>query len=129
MNHPTPGDPDISQSSTEEVCPMQAAAHVTFDAFDNLYQGTVPDDEKQDLRSTLAMSIQAWNPHGWFIHECKLMDSTHMGERTVVVYGDRCTIKAPPVQPFSLRGLASDTGVVVAILTRDQFELEQEHIR
>lgn len=54
---------------------------------------------------------------GWFLLECAALDSSKLGERTLLPYGPGCTFKAPPRHPVSPRGLASDMAVVVAIST------------
>lgn len=52
---------------------------------------------------------------GWMLLECQQLDSSRMGNYTIVPYGPGCTLKEPPTVPISPRGLASDMSVVVAI--------------
>lgn len=51
---------------------------------------------------------------GFFLAEAQLMDSSWFGSRVILPYGPGCTHKEVPTTPFSPRGLASDTSVVVA---------------
>lgn len=53
--------------------------------------------------------------HGWMLLECHQLDSSHMGEYTLLPYGPGCTFREVPSHPVSPRGLASDMSVVVAI--------------
>lgn len=52
---------------------------------------------------------------GWVLLECVMLDSSKMGERTILPYGPGCTLKTVPDQPMSPRGLASDMSVVIAV--------------
>lgn len=57
---------------------------------------------------------------GLFITECRMLDSTYMGERFVIPYGPKNTFEKPPTVPFSPRGLASDTSIVIAFVEREK---------
>lgn len=61
---------------------------------------------------------------GWFMGEAQLLDSSYMGSLVILPYGPSNTCKAPPDHPFSPRGLASDTSVVVATMAVDQLPAE-----
>jgi hypothetical protein len=53
---------------------------------------------------------------GWLLAECQVMDSSFMGSLTILPFGPANSFKTIPDHPFSPRGLASDTSVVVAVL-------------
>jgi hypothetical protein len=57
---------------------------------------------------------------GWALAEAQLMDSSWMGSLTIVPYGPKNTFKDIPKHPFSPRGLASDTSLVIACCLADE---------
>jgi len=67
-----------------------------------------------------------WNPQGWVLLECVTLDSTRLGQLTILPYGPSNSLKAVPQTPISPRGLASDMSVVVGILPADQIQTERE---
>jgi hypothetical protein len=75
-------------------------------------QECTPEQLAQKLRDRQ----KKWNPEGFMLLECQVMDSSYLGELTCVGYGGDATFRKPPEQPVSCRGLASDTAVVVGLL-------------
>lgn len=74
-----------------------------------------------ELLEKLKDSAQKYEPEGWFLAEVQVMDSSQFGSRTILPYGPKCSFKTVPTTPFSPRGLASDTSVVIAVLPRPSF--------
>jgi len=77
--------------------------------------------EKQEqtpegLKDILDGQRQRYNPTGWMMLECQMLDSSRMGSLVILPYGPNNTYKTVPDHPISPRGLASDMSVVVAIL-------------
>ena len=88
---------------------------LTFDQFAARYcerQDQTPDV----LRHILGVQFTKYQPDGWVLLECALLDSSRAGELTILPYGPNNTLKTIPTQPVSPRGLASDMSVVVAVL-------------
>lgn len=75
-------------------------------------QQSTPDKLLRILRE----QKKKYQPVGWMLLECQVMDSSRMGSLTILPYGPNNSLKSPPAQPFSPRGLASDTSVVIALL-------------
>ena len=59
-------------------------------------------------------------PIGFMLLECHQLDSSFIGQLTVLAYGPNNTYKETPANPISPRGLASDMSVVVGVLAADQ---------
>ena len=70
----------------------------------------------EGLREVLSKQKQRLNPDGWMLLECVMLDSSRLGDLTILPFGANCTYKTPPDHPISPRGLASDMSNVVAIL-------------
>jgi hypothetical protein len=70
----------------------------------------------EGLREILMHQKQTYNPDGWILLECRMMDSSRCGSYTILPYGPKNTFKAVPEYPISPRGLASDMSVVVAVM-------------
>ncbi len=79
-------------------------------------QQSTPEKLLDILRSQLAQ----YQCDGWFMGEAALMDSSWFGSRVIVPYGPNNTFKTIPDHPFSPRGLASDTSVVIGFLPADE---------
>jgi hypothetical protein len=75
----------------------------------------------EELRETLEHQHLKFSPHGWFMLECQVLDSSKLGERTILPYGPDNTFKEPPTRPVSPRGLASDMATVCAIMPVEEF--------
>lgn len=71
-------------------------------------QAGTPESLAQQLRDV----IERYNPTGFFIARCIVMDSSRLGQRVILPYGGSCTHKDLPEKPFSPRGLASDISEV-----------------
>ena len=69
-----------------------------------------------DLLQRLQKQKETFNPKGWFLAECQVLDSSRRGERIILPYGDNNTFKTPPEGVFSPRGLASDMSAVIAVM-------------
>lgn len=72
------------------------------------------------LRTTLLAQQIKFNPTGWLLGECQVLDSSSIGERTILPYGPNNTIKEL-VTYYSPRGLASDTAIVIGTLSAEDF--------
>lgn len=80
------------------------------------------DSTPEQLLEVLRGQKQRYNPDGWFMLQCEMMDSSRMGELTILPYGPNNTFKTIPNHPVSPRGLASDMSCVVA--TMDASEIK-----
>ena len=88
---------------------------MTFDEFAAKYcerQLNTPDV----LLSVLQTQRERFKPCGWMMLECVMLDSSQLGNLTLLPFGPNNTYKAIPDHPVSPRGLASDMSVVVAVL-------------
>lgn len=88
-----------------------------FPEFANLYcERQVNNPE--GLKITLLDQANRLKPDGWVILECVVMDSSRFGSRTILPFGENCTLKVCPTEgvPISPRGLASDMSLPIAIL-------------
>lgn len=90
---------------------------MTFDEVAELYC-TRQDSTPGELRAKLQHQANKFQPDGWVVYECAMLDSSRLGEITLVPYGPRNTFRVLPAegQPFSPRGLASDTAVPIGNL-------------
>ena len=95
--------------------------HVSFDEFAVRYcerQEQTPDG----LKAILLKQIDQFHPDGWMLLECAMLDSSRLGDLTILPFGPRCTHKSVPSHPISPRGLASDMSTVVAILPAKELQ-------
>ena len=76
------------------------------------------------LHEVLETQKEAFTPTGWMLLECQMMDSSRMGEYTILPYGPRNTFKSVPDHPISPRGLASDMSTVVAAMLVSELRKE-----
>lgn len=88
---------------------------LSFDEIAALYCET-QEQTPSGLRTMLRDMVKRFEPDGFLLAECAMLDSSRVGERVIIPYGPRNTLKTPPEQPFSPRGLASDTSVVVGVM-------------
>ena len=91
---------------------------ITFDEFAARYcerQQQTPDG----LRTILLRQKDHFNPTGFIMLECRVMDSTWLGHLCILPYGGSATLQEIPDRPLSPRGLASDTSVVVATVNAE----------
>lgn len=77
-------------------------------------QECTPEDCDARMRALEA----TYDPDGFVLLECHVFGSSKLGERTIVPFGPRNTLKVVPEHPISPRGLASDMAVVVGIYRR-----------
>jgi hypothetical protein len=70
----------------------------------------------EGLREVLQKQAARFSPEGWFMLECEMLDSSRLGELTIMPYGPNNTFKMVPDHPVSPRGLCSDMACVCAIL-------------
>jgi hypothetical protein len=68
------------------------------------------------LKSILLVQKAKYNPEGWMLLECQMLDSSKIGQFTILPFGPNNTFKSIPTCPISPRGLASDMSIVVAVL-------------
>jgi hypothetical protein len=91
---------------------------LSFDEFAAKYcekQHQTPDGLKVRLRE----QKKSFQPLGWMLLECQVLDGSRMGELTILPYGPNNTYKEVPTHPVSPRGSASDMSVVVATLSAE----------
>jgi hypothetical protein len=84
----------------------------------------VQEPSPAGLRGILAVQRARYFPDGWMLLECHMMDSSRLGELTILPYGPSNTYKEIPSYPISPRGLASDMSVVVAYMPVEDLPLE-----
>lgn len=88
---------------------------ITWDEFADLYcerQLTEPII----LRARLKELVERFTPDGFLMAECEVMDSSRFGDRVILPYGGKATLKEPPPGMFSPRGIASDQSRVIATI-------------
>lgn len=73
------------------------------------------DSTPEKLESTLESLIQRYQPVGFMLLRCIVLDSSRLGQRVIVPYGPRNSLKHVPDSPFSPRGLASDISEVEGV--------------
>lgn len=78
-----------------------------------------------DLWAALYRQQRAYQPAGWMLLECHMLDSSSMGNFTILPYGPKNTYREPPNHPVSPKGLASDMSVVVALLLATELPTQQ----
>jgi len=76
------------------------------------------------LREVLQAQLERFGNKGWFMLECAMLDSSRLGELTILPYGPNNTFKALPNGPVSPRGLASDMSVMVAFMLAESLPTE-----
>lgn len=75
----------------------------------------------EGLRAIFTRQKELYKPDGWMLLQCEMLDSSRIGQLTILPYGGTATYKEPPTRPISPRGLASDMSVVVALLPVQNF--------
>lgn len=93
----------------------------TVDEFIHAYAGD-HEQAAEHLKEALASTAEKFNPDGWMLLECQVLDSSYMGQTVVLPYGGDATHKTVPGHPISPRGLASDMSVVIGTLSRYEYE-------
>jgi hypothetical protein len=84
----------------------------TFDRFAQRYCETQMQSP-EGLREVLKAQVSRFNPTGFMLLECQMMDSSLLGQCVILPYGPNNTYKEVPTHPLSPRGLASDMSVVI----------------
>lgn len=75
-----------------------------------------------DFKSILKNQISQYDPQGWFICVCDVMDSSKLGRQWTLPYGPRNTHKVVPEKPFSIDGTASGTVCARYKISREKVE-------
>jgi len=70
----------------------------------------------QGLNQVLRGLVARFNPVGFMLLECEMMDSSYLGSYTILPYGPSNTFLEPPKHPISPRGLASDMSLVKGVM-------------
>ena len=91
------------------------AIQTTFEQFAKRYCET-QEQTPDGLREVLKQQISRFQPDGFMLLRCEMLDSSLCGQHVILPYGPRNTFKTPPEHPVSPRGLASDMSVVTAII-------------
>lgn len=94
---------------------------LTFDEFARRYCER-QESTKDELREKLSAQVKKFNPVGWMLLECQVLDSSRLGAYTILPYGPNNTFKEPLTRPYSPHGLTSDISVVVALLLNVEHE-------
>ncbi len=87
---------------------------LSFDDFAKLYCET-QEQTPEGLRAVLQQQSERYQPLGYMLLRCEMMDSSRLGTRVILPFGPNNTFKEPPDHPISPRGLASDMSVVEAL--------------
>lgn len=72
--------------------------------------------DEQGLITGMLAAIERYKPVGFILLECQMLDSSSLGQLTVLPYGPNNTLKAIPDGPMSPKGMASDMAIVVSSL-------------
>ena len=88
---------------------------MTFDEFAAAYCET-QKQTPEGLRRVLVGQAKMFKPDGWLLLQCQMLDSSQLGNRTILPFGPENTHKEVPGRPISPRGLASDMSVVIGVL-------------
>lgn len=70
----------------------------------------------EQLKQRLTEQAIKFQPEGWALMECHMMDSSALGSLWLAPYGPNNTLKEPPTTPLSPNGLASNMSVCIGIL-------------
>lgn len=74
-----------------------------------------------ELHRRLTEVADEFNPDGFILLQCVMLDSSRLGEMTILPVGGRATLKSIPDHPISPRGLASDMSEVVGFTPIEDF--------
>lgn len=96
---------------------LYSVMNANFEQFSKMYcerQQQTPEG----LKAILSKQKEVFKPDGWMLLECVVLDSSKLGQYTILPYGPNNTYKQCPAQgvPISPRGLASDMSLVVSTL-------------
>ncbi len=92
---------------------------VTFQEFAKRYcerQEQTPEGLAEVLREKNTL----FKPVGWMLLQCIVLDSSRIGQYTILPYGGGATLQEVPSRPFSPRGLASDISEVVCFIPAEE---------
>src|SRR4030095_4075512 len=95
---------------------MKTIAELPFNSFASLYCDAKCFTPER-LKSTLLSLATKFQPTGFMLLRCEMLDSSALGNRTILPYGPQNTYKTIPDHPISPSGLASDMSVVEATLS------------
>lgn len=70
------------------------------------------DNEPEPLREILERQAETNGTIGFMLLKCVMLDSSYLGNRTILGYGGNHTYPEMPDRPISPRGLASDMSEV-----------------
>ena len=87
---------------------------LTFQQFADRYCGK-QQSTPEDLLQQLIIIIRNFDPEGFILLECEVLDSSRIGDYTILPFGGGATYKEIPSGPISPRGLASDMSTVNAV--------------
>ena len=71
--------------------------------------------EEEDVTLRLYRQLDEYDPDGFMLLVCEMMDSSLLGSHTILPFGPNNTFKVPPDHPISPRGRASDMSVVECV--------------
>jgi hypothetical protein len=86
-----------------------------FDEFAKRYCDTQVQTP-EGLRDILESQVKRFQPAGFMLLRCEMLDSSLCGTHVILPYGPNNSFKEPTNHPISPRGLASDMSVVVAVM-------------
>lgn len=87
----------------------------------NAYLERAEEKSKRRLAARLHEVALKYKADGFLLAECQMLDSSRIGQRVFLPYGGQATMPEVPTTPFSPRGLASDTSVVIGHFTYEEF--------
>jgi hypothetical protein len=83
----------------------------------------------EELAAVLREQLKRFGPRGFFLAEAQLMDSSYAGTVVILPFGGpENTYKEIPSRPFSPRGLASDTSVVIGYVDAGDVPGEEQDV-
>jgi hypothetical protein len=95
---------------------------MTYDDFAEKYCET-QEQTPEGLYEVLEIQHKNLGPAGWVLVECQMMGSSYFGNRTILPYGGKATLRKVPDTPVSPQGLASDMSVVIGVLPVNSLKL------
>lgn len=98
---------------------MSAIPILTWDELSSRYCER-QEQTPEGLIDVLKAQVERFQPDGWMLLECEMMDSSYLGSLTILPFGPNNTRKVPLThgEAVSPRGLCSDMSICVGILWR-----------
>lgn len=110
---PSDGYLDGGESYTDEE--MEIMKQMNWKEFSEKYCER-QEQNPSGLAGVLSSQINRFKPIGFMLLECEQLDSSYIGQLTILPYGGESTYKTIPNYPISSRGLSSDMFVVIGYI-------------